>query len=92
MALVGSISGSNGLTAVTSSFIPSASTFNLGTLSNKWGTVYANYMTASISSSDGTNPFLKAGTNITVNYNSLGQWEITGTAGGGGAGVFTEIN
>lgn len=80
MALVGSISGSSGLTAVTSSFIPSASTFNLGSSGNKWGTVYANYMTASISSSDGTNPFLTAGPDISVRYNSLGQWEITGTA------------
>ncbi len=80
MALVGSISGSSGLTAVTSSFVPSASTFNLGTPTNKWGNVYANYITASISSSDGTNPFLKAGSNITVNYNSIGQWEITGAA------------
>ena len=94
MALVGSISGSAGRTDVTSSFVPSANTFNLGASANKWGTVYANYMTASISSSDGTNPFLKAGSNVTLNYNSLGQWEITASSGGGGggAGVFTEAS
>ena len=31
----------------------------------------------------GSVPFLVNGTNITTNYNSLGQWEITGSGGGG---------
>jgi hypothetical protein len=38
----------------------------------------------------GNNPFIIAGSNITANYNSLGQWEITGS-GGGGTNFFTEI-
>lgn len=37
-------------------------------------------ITGSISGTIAGNPFLKAGLNITTNYNSLGQWEITGSA------------
>jgi hypothetical protein len=94
MAFVGSISGSVGITAVTSSFVPSANTFNLGSSTNKWGTLHANYITASIRNVDASNPFIVAGPNVTANYNGLGQWEITGTGGGGGAGggVLTEAS
>ena len=92
MAFVGSISGSAGLTAVTSSFVPSANTFNLGSSTNKWGTLHANYITASIRNVDASNPFIVAGSNVTANYNALGQWEITASGGGGGAGVFTEAS
>ena len=40
---------------------------------------------------DATTPFIVNGPNITTNYNSLGQWEITGSGGGGGTNYFTEI-
>lgn len=36
-------------------------------------------------------PFI-AGNNITATYNSLGQWELTGSGGGGGSNFFTEID
>lgn len=40
----------------------------------------------------GSVPFLVNGTNITTNYNSLGQWEITGSGGGGSvAGSNTQV-
>ena len=93
MALVGSISGSSGFTALTGSLIPGVGTNELGSSSNKWNTVYANSITGSIQKTGGGQDFIKAGANITANYNSLGQWEITGAAGGGGgAGVFTEAS
>ena len=41
---------------------------------------YSNYITGSISGSAAGTAFLKAGSNINLNYNSLGQWEITGTS------------
>jgi len=47
-------------------------------------------ITGSISGTVAGNPFIVAGSNITANYNSLGQWEITGS-GGGGSNFFTEL-
>jgi hypothetical protein len=48
------------------------------------GSLIAPTITGSIQYVDGANtiPFLTASTNITANYNSLGQWEITGSGGG----------
>jgi len=46
-------------------------------------------ITGSLSGTVAGNPFIVAGTGITTNYNSLGQWEITGS--GGGTNYFTEI-
>jgi len=43
-------------------------------------------ITGSISGTVAGNPFIVAGSNITANYNSLGQWEITSSGGGGGGG------
>lgn len=81
MAFVGSISGSLGTTDVTGSLVPSVlGTNNLGSSTAKWGTVYSNYITGSISGSTAGTAFLAAGSNINLNYNSLGQWEITGTS------------
>jgi hypothetical protein len=40
-------------------------------------------ITGSLSGTTSGNPFIVAGPNITASYNSLGQWEITGSAGGG---------
>lgn len=81
MAFVGSISGSLGTTDVTGSLVPSVlGTNNLGSSTAKWGTVYSNYITGSISGSAAGTAFLAAGSNINLNYNSLGQWEITGTS------------
>lgn len=44
-------------------------------------------ITGSLSGTLAGNPFVVAGPNITTNYNSLGQWEITGSA----VNYFTEI-
>lgn len=87
------VSGSTFITgsvSVKGSIVPSANTFDLGSSTNKWGTLHANYITASIRNVDASNPFIVAGSNVTANYNALGQWEIT--ASGGGAGVFTEAS
>lgn len=46
-------------------------------------------ITGSLSGTNAGNPFIVAGSNITANYNSLGQWEITGS---GGSNVWTELN
>ena len=48
-------------------------------------------ITGSLSGTVAGNPFIVAGSNITANYNTLGQWEITGSGGGGGTNFFTEI-
>ena len=39
-------------------------------------------ITGSLSGTVAGNPFIVAGSGITTNYNSLGQWEITGSGGG----------
>jgi hypothetical protein len=56
------------------------------------GSFIAPNITGSIEYVDdvGTIPFLINGPNITTNYNSLGQWEITGS-GGGGTNYFSEV-
>ena len=41
--------------------------------------------TGSLSGTIGGLPFIVAGPNITASYNSLGQWTITGSSGGGGS-------
>ena len=43
-------------------------------------------ITGSLSGTTSGKAFIVAGPNITASYNSLGQWEITGSAGGGGTG------
>jgi len=40
-------------------------------------------ITGSLSGTSAGNPFIVAGPNVTANYNSLGQWEITGSGGSG---------
>jgi len=90
MALVGSLSGSIGTIAVTGSLIPGSATFDLGSTSSKWRNVYASNITGSLQKTGAGDNFVVGGPNITANYNSLGQWEITASTGGGGAGVFTE--
>lgn len=56
------------------------------------GSLIAPHITGSLSGTVAGNPFIVAGSNITANYNSLGQWEITGSAGGGTpAGSNTQI-
>jgi hypothetical protein len=47
-------------------------------------------ITGSLSGTIAGNPFIVGGANIIANYNSLGQWEITGS--GGGSNVWTELN
>lgn len=43
------------------------------------GSFISPKITGSLSGTFGGNPFLVAGTNVTTNYNSLGQWEISGS-------------
>lgn len=50
----------------------------------------AGGITGSISGTVAGNPFIVAGPNITANYNSLGQWAITGSAGA--SNLWTELN
>jgi hypothetical protein len=45
-------------------------------------------LTGSLQKTTGGQDFIVAGPNVTANYNSSGQWEITGTAGG--TSFFTE--
>ena len=47
-------------------------------------------ITGSISGTIDNLPFVVAGPNITANYNSLGQWAITGSGGGGGGNIWIE--
>lgn len=47
-------------------------------------------LTGSLSGTSAGNPFIIAGPNVTVGYNSLGQWEVTGSAGA--RNFFTEID
>jgi len=93
MAFVGSLSSSIGTTtiAVTGSLVPGSDNFNdLGTSGNKWKTVFSNNITGSLRNTAAGQAFISAGPNITANYNSSGQWEITGAAGGGGTSFFAE--
>ena len=51
-------------------------------------------LSASLSGTAEGLPYIVAGPNITASYNSSGQWEITGSSGGGGgtpAGSNTEV-
>lgn len=90
MAFVGSLSGSTGTVMVTGSLVPVEGTNDLGTSSSKWRTVFANNITGSLQKTAGGQNFISAGPNVTVNYNSSGQFEIS--ASSGGASVFTEAS
>lgn len=46
------------------------------------GSLIATGITGSISGTVGGLPFIVGGTNITANYNTSGQWAITGSGGG----------
>ena len=46
------------------------------------GSLIATGITGSISGTVGGLPFIVGGTNITANYNTSGQWAITGSSGG----------
>ena len=46
-------------------------------------------ITGSISGTVAGNPFLVAGPNVTLNYNTLGQWEVTSS---GGPSLWTELD
>jgi len=55
------------------------STFTFHKTSN---TLSTTNITGSIKNTAAGNPFIVAGSGITTNYNSLGQWEVTGSGGG----------
>lgn len=48
-------------------------------------------ITGSLSGTSAGNPFIVAGPNVTANYNSLGQWAITGSVVAG-SNLWTELN
>jgi len=95
MAFVGSLSSSLGSSTivVTGSLIPDTATanFNLGDPSNKWRTINSTYITGTLRKVDASNDILAAGAGITLNYNALGQWEITGTASASPGGANTNV-
>jgi hypothetical protein len=93
MSFVGSLSASisSPTIGVTGSLIPGTTGFSLGTSTNKWQVVDAQYVTGTIKMVDAAHQFLAAGTGITLNYNDLGQWEVTGTASATAAGADTQV-
>ena len=86
MALVGSLSGSNGIVAITSSLEPGSNNlYYIGTSSNKFSNIVSTALSGALTQlSDGTS-FIAAGANITVSSASNGQITISSTGGGGGS-------
>ena len=74
----------NGSLSVTGSTLPGASnTYDLGSSSKLWSTVYATSLTGSLTKlSDGTSALI-AGTNVTITTGSNGSVTISSTGGGG---------
>jgi hypothetical protein len=80
MALVGSISGSLSLIAVTGSFEPGISDrFAIGATNKKWSNMVSTALSGSLTKlSDGTTDFIAGGGNITLVTGSNGQITISG--------------
>lgn len=78
MALVGSLSGSLGLVAVTGSFEPGVDNlYSIGTASKKWNTVVSTALSGSLTKlADGTS-YIIAGTSIAVSTGSNGAITIS---------------
>jgi hypothetical protein len=87
MALVGSISGSNGIVYASGSVNPAVdNAYSLGATGAKWSTVLATALSGSLTKlADGTS-FLIAGDNVTITTGSSGAVTISSTGGGGGGG------
>lgn len=87
MALVGSISGSNGIVYASGSVNPAVdNAYSLGDTGAKWSKVLATALSGSLTKlADGTS-FLIAGDNITITTGSSGAVTIASTASGGGGG------
>jgi len=80
-------SPSNGVVQTTGSF------FAVGLSSSNGAQITGSLqvlggITGSLSGTTSGNPFIVSGPNITASYNSLGQWEITGSTAGGTANNF----
>ena len=78
MALVGSLSGSLGLVAVTGSFEPGVdNVYSIGTASKKWNTVVSTALSGSLTKlADGTS-YIIAGSSIAVSTGSNGAITIS---------------
>ena len=78
MALVGSLSGSLGLVAVTGSFEPGVdNVYSIGTASKKWNTVVSTALSGSLTKlADGTS-YIIAGSSISVSTGSNGAITIS---------------
>jgi len=94
MAFVGSLSGSVGTVAVTGSLVPGVNnTYNVGSSSSKWATVFANQLTGSLTTLADGSSYLIAGTNVTITSGANGAVTIAASSGGGGTpgGADTQI-
>jgi hypothetical protein len=82
MALVGSLSGSLGLIAVTGSFVPSGSNlYSIGTSTNRWSNVVSTAFSGSLTKlADGTTDYLIGGSNITLTTGANGSVTIAATS------------
>jgi len=78
MALVGSLSGSLGLVAVTGSFEPGVdNTFSIGTASKKWNTVVSTALSGSLTKLADGSSYIIAGSSISVTTGSNGAITIS---------------
>jgi len=87
MAFVGSLSGSVGTVAVTGSLVPGVNnTYNVGSSSSKWATVFANQLTGSLTTLADGSSYLIAGSNVTITSGASGAVTIAASSGGGSPG------
>jgi len=78
MALVGSLSGSLGIVAVTGSFEPGVDNlYSIGTTGKKWNTVVASALSGSLTKLADGSSYIIAGSNISVTTGSNGAITIS---------------
>ena len=80
ITVTGQLTASQGISA--SNNISTAGSLLVQGTTQITGSLIASRITGSLSGTVVGNPFIVAGSGITTNYNSLGQWEITGSGGG----------
>lgn len=80
VTVTGQLTASQGISA--SSNISTAGNLLVQGTTQITGSLIASRITGSLSGTVAGNPFIVAGSGITTNYNSIGQWEVTGSGGG----------
>ena len=80
ITITGRLTASQGISA--SSNISTAGNLLVQGTTQLTGSLIASRITGSLSGTVAGNPFIVAGPNVTTKYNSLGQWEVTGSSGG----------